>query len=203
MLDHTGEVAKESIRTKIESFPVTRQDFANSPEIRLGVDNATGSAQINASLEDSTLKISIGSKFDKPRFDFDAKSPVVKELLGNVLKGLPSITMNADVQGSWSNFAIHVNSNLGSELSAGFQKQVQAKIGLAKAQLDQLVSTKIGPAKKKVQDLLGSLSGGPGKTLAGQKEDMKKSLQKAQASATPSAGSPSETGKNLLKGFGF
>ena len=127
----------------------------------------------------------------------------MKEILGAVLKGMPAITMNATITGSWDHFGININSNLGSELSGGFQRRLQAKLGEAKAQLDALVANKIGPAKKKVQELLGGLTGGPGKALAGQKDEMSKSLTKAQASATGGGGTPAEKGKGLLKGFGF
>lgn len=199
-LDHTGDTAKESIQARVASFPVANQMFADSPGVKLGLKEAVASASMNAALQDMALKINIGSKFDKPVFDFDAQNGSVKEILGAVLKGIPAITMNADVTGSWDHFGINVNSNLGSELSNGFQKQLQAKLGSAKAQLDKVVNEKIGPARKKVQELLGGLSGGPGKALAGQKDAMSKELAKAQGAATGGGGSPA---KGLLKGFGL
>lgn len=202
-LDHTGERAKETIAAKVGSFLVVNQMFADTPSVRLGLKEAVGSGSLNATLVDMSLDVGIASQFAKPVFDFDAQSAPVKEIFGAVLRGIPQITMNAEVKGSWDRFGIQVNSNLGSELSGGFQKQLQAKLGAAKAQLDSMVNEKVGPAKKKVQDLLAGLSGGPGKALSGQKDEMSKSLAKAQASATGSGGSPAEKGKGLFKGLGL
>lgn len=203
VIDHTGENAKESVKASVAAFPVANQMFSDTPSVRLGLKSAVAAAQMGATLADETLSINLGSRFEKAEFDFDAKSPQVKEILGAVLKGIPVVTMDAAVTGSWDRFTIGINSNLGSELSGGFQKQLQAKLGEAKAKLNGMVNDKIGPAKKKVQDLLGSLSSGPGKALAENKGSMDKSLKGAEASASGGGSSPADKGKNLLKGFGF
>lgn len=200
IVDHTTERAKESIVAKIGSFPVIDQVFSDSPSVKLRLKNATGSGSLSATLADQALNIKIGSRFEKPEFDFEAKSAPVKEILGAVLRGIPAVTMNADVTGSWDKFNISLDSNLGRELSGGFQKQLQAKLGEAKAKLDSFVNEKIGGNKKKVQELLGGLTSGPGKSLGQSKEALGKAMSSAEKSAQPgSAGA----GKNLLKGFGF
>jgi len=202
-LDHTGEEAHETIEGRVAAFPVENQMFADSGGVKLGLKQAVGTAALTANLVDMSLDVGLQSKFDHPDFTFEAQNAMVKDILGSVLKGMPAVTMNAHVAGSWEHFNMNIDSNLGSELSNGFQKQLQAKLGAAKAQLDSLVNDKIGPAKKKVQELLGGLTGGPAKALGGQKDEMNKALQKAQASATGGGGSPADKGKGLLKGFGF
>jgi len=202
-LDHTKESAKESIKASIGAFPVMNQLFTpETSSVKLGLKEAVGSGSLTATLADQTVSMNIDSKFDKAKFDFDAKSGPVKEVLGAVLGSIPTVTMNAGVTGSWDKFNININSNLGQELSNGFQKQLQAKLGEAKAKLDTFVNEKIGPNKKKVQDALAGLSSGPGKALSGAKERLSKAMNNAKGAATPKGGGGSPAG-GLLKGFGL
>lgn len=203
VMDHTTEKAKESIKASVGSFPVANQMFSDSPSARLGLKSAIAAAEMSATLADQSLDIAMGSRFDKPDFEFEAQSAPVKEIIGAVLKGIPTITMNAKVSGSWDHFSIGIDSNLGSELSKGFQKQLSAKLADSQAKLKAMVNDKIGPAKKKVQDALGSLTGGPGKALTQRKDEMDKALKSTQASATGGVGKSGSPAGGLLKGLGF
>lgn len=202
-LDHTKEAARETFKASIASFPVMDQMFADTPSVKLGLKEAAGSGTVTGTLADQTVTMNIGSKFDQAKFSFDAKSPVVKEILGAVLAGIPTVTMNAGVSGSWDKFSININSNLGQELSSGFQKQLQAKLGEAKEKLNKFVDEKVGPNKKKVQDALAGLTNGPGKMLGNAKEELNKALNNAKGAATPKAGGGGASPGNLLKGFGL
>jgi uncharacterized protein (TIGR03545 family) len=201
VLDHTGEVAREMVESKVGSFPVLEQSLADSGGTKLAIKSATGSAVLTATMEGDGVNMRIGSKFDRPDFQFDSDNAMVKEIVGGVLKGIPVVTMYANVGGSWDHFNLDVSSNLGTELSGGFQKALQAKLGAATAQLHAMVDEKIGPAKKKAQELLGSLSGGPGKALASQRDGMSKELAKLSSSAT--GGGKASPAGGLLKGFGL
>ncbi len=172
--------------------------------MKFGIKSAVASGIMTAALADQALTVKIGSRFDKPDFEFAAKSAPVQEILGAILKGIPSVTMAADVTGSWDKFSVNIDSNLGRELSSGFQKQLQAKLGEAKAKLDAFVNEKIGPQKKKVQELLGGLTSGPGSAIGKQKEDLNKAMSSAEKSAQGgNAATPAGGAKKLLKGFGF
>ena len=80
--------------------------------------------------------------------------------------------------------------------------KLQAKLADAKAKLNKFVDEKIGPNKKKVQDALAGLTGGPGKALGGAKEELNKALNNAKGAATPKGGGGANPA-NLLKGFGL
>lgn len=201
-LDHTKESPRESVTASIASFPVLNQMFSDSASVKLGVKEAKGSGSLNATLADQAVTMMINTKFEHPKFEFDAQSGPVKEILGAVLAGIPFITMKAGISGSWDRFNINIDSNLGQELSNGFQKQLQSKLGEAKARLNRLVEEKVGPNKKKVQDALTSLNSGPGKMLANAKEELNKALNSAKGAAAPKSGGGLNPG-NLLKGFGL
>ncbi len=201
IVDHTTEKARETVKMTVAAFPVTEQLFSDSETVRFGVKEAQGAGLLQATLVDETLAVALNSRFEKTNFLLEAKNKQLKEILTSVLNGIPALTMDAKVTGSWDQFQIDVDSNLGRELSAGFQKQMQAKLGEAKAKLDSFVQDKLLPAKKKVQDQLAGLTGGAGKALDQQKSEMDGALKNAEGSAK--GGSPMDQGKGLLKGFGF
>jgi uncharacterized protein (TIGR03545 family) len=204
-IDHTTEVAKESIKIQLASAPVMNQMFSETPKIRFGLKEASASGSLFAKLEGEKLDIELNSKFNRAQYILESQNSKIKEILDSILAGIPMITMNAKIQGSWNSFRFDIDSNLGRELSSGFQKQMQAKIGDAKAKLDSFVNDKLMPAKKRAQDQLGALSGGLGNSLSKNKSDLDSAFKGAQNSTqgSGSGGALEEKGKNLLKGFGF
>lgn len=200
-VDHTTEKAKESLRVAVAAFPVGEQKFSDTDKVKFGITSAVGGGLLTAVLADEALNVGIKSEFRKPAFQLEAKQKQLQEILGAVLAGIQLVSMEANVTGSWDKFSVDVDSNLGRELSAGFQKQMQAKIAVAKAKLDAFVAEKVNPAKKKVEEQLAALTGGPGKLLGQQKSEMDGAIKGAEGSAQ---GSGSGGGaKGLLKGFGF
>ena len=124
--------------------------------------------------------------------------------LSAVLAGIKTVTMNAGISGTWDNFDININSNLGSELSQGFQKELMGKVGDAQAKLRSFVDEKIGGDKKAMGENLSALSSGPGKSMGEKKEALEKLVKNLQEKLKGAqAGGLQEKGKNILKGFGF
>lgn len=198
-VDHTTENPKESIKLAVAAFPIGDMLFADSPKARFGIKQATGATELEASLAGDGLKVRLDGKFSKPEFTFEAKNPVVTDVLKSVLNGIPAVTLGANVGGTWSNFQFDISSNLGQELSAGFQKQLAAKLGDVKAKLRAAVDEKMGGAKQRAQAALQDLVKGPGNVLSESKNAMEKSVTDAESSAKPAGGK----GGGLLKGFGF
>jgi uncharacterized protein (TIGR03545 family) len=200
-LDHTGEVARASVVASVKSFPVAELLFSDSPSVRFGLEKATAASRLEAKLADQELDIRIGGEFREPKFLLEAKSKPVQEILESVLRGIPRVTMQAGVRGSWDSFGVNIDSNLGRELSAGFQKQLQSKLAEGKARIQAFVDEKITPQRKKVEEKLAGLRTGPGEALGSRKTEMETALKGARSSA--SGGGVKEQGKKLFKGLGF
>lgn len=196
-MDHTTERAKEMLKLKVASFPVPPLPFSESNDVKFGLKEATGATAFQAQLADEALTVGIQSSFAKPKFDLEAKSKPMQEVLSSVLAGISLLTMNAEVTGSWDKFAVDIDSNIGKELSAGFQKQLEAKVAEAKGKLDAFVKDKIEPQRAKVKKVLEGLTGGPGKAIADRKNEMEGAMKSAQSSGATGGG-----GKGgFLKGF--
>ena len=200
-LDHTTDQAKESMIAKVAAFPTGAQSFSNSPDLKFGIDEAHGSSQMEATLVGDNITMSMHNQFNDVKYAIDSKTPLVKQLVESIMKGIPNVTMNANVSGSWSHLDIGINSNLGDELSKGLQRQVQARIDEAKGKLQGLIDGQIGGSKKDLQSQLASF-GGEGKGMADSKAQLDKAIQSAQGGSNPNK-NLGEQGKKLLKGLGF
>lgn len=206
-LDHRGEVAKESLQMKVAQFPVPENVLSNSDDVKLAFSSPAGSSEVQAVFEDAQLTMTMHNTFDKLDFQVQAKNGTVKEILDSVLKGIPKVDVNADIKGSLNNLDIHINSNLGDDLSRGFQKQLQAKIDDAKGQLQKLVNAKIGGDRDKLKGELDQTTGDLTKNVDGKKAEADKVVKEAQNQLNSQKGGGQkkleEEGKKLLKGFGI
>jgi uncharacterized protein (TIGR03545 family) len=198
VIDHTTENPRENVLVKVGSFPLVEQLFSNSESVKFGLKNAVAAGSLEGALAGEALTVGVRSRFEKMNFLVEAKNSQVQQILGSVVQGIPVATMDAKVTGSWDNFAIDIDSNLGQAISAGFQKEMQAKLGEAQAKLDSFVQEKLLPAKKKAQSQLEALTGGPGKLLGQNKSEMEGALKGAEGSTKTES-----PGRSLLKGFGF
>jgi uncharacterized protein (TIGR03545 family) len=202
-LDHRTDEPKESLEAKVARFPTGPQMFSDTSDVKFGLTDAKGSSQIEATMVGNNITMAMHNQFSDVKYVIDSKTAMVKDILESVMKGIPSITMNANVSGSWDHLNIGINSNLGDELSKGFQKQIQARIDEAKGKLQKLIDEQIGGNKKNLQAQLSSF-GGEGKDLNKSKDQIDKAVKSAQggSNAAPTK-NLEEQGKKLLKGLGF
>ena len=205
-LDHTTEVAKESLVMKVAHFPIAETKLSDSPDVRLALSKANGSSEVNGTFVNEEMTVSMHNTFNEIKYDLKAKNEIVQEIIDNVLKGIPVVNVNADIKGSLHNLDIHINSNLGDELSKGFQKQLQAKIEQAKGQLKKLIDEKIGANRDKLKGDMDKLTGDLTKGLGDKKAEADKAIKDAQNQASSQKGGGQqkqleEEGKKLLKKF--
>lgn len=205
-LDHTGDVAKQTMLVSVSSFPVGEQKLSDSPEVRLGLAQARGSSIMSASLIDGQIKMDIKNTFNELKYDLEAKNKHVKDIIDKILSGIPMITLNANVAGSFEDFSLHINSNLGEELANGFKAQLQAKIAEAQAQLRKMIDARIGTERDKLKADMDKTVGGLTKDLDGKKEEIDKVVKEAKNSLESEKNKGGtkkleEEGKKLLKKF--
>ncbi len=205
-MNHTTERAIERANISIGAFPLGEQKLSDSPEASLKISEAKGSTQLSAVLVDQQLKMEVQNRFESVKYDWEAKNKIVKEIVGNVLAGIPVITLNAGITGSFSDLDIHINSNLGEELANGFKAQIQAKINEAKAQLKSMIDEKIGGEKAKLKAEIDKATAGLKSTLDSKKQEVDKVVNDAKSQAKSEQGDSQKKkleneGKKLLKGL--
>ena len=79
--------------------------------------------------------------------------PILKEIFA----GLPDVSINANGEGVLPRIDFDLQSNIGSELQKGFEKQLAKKIEEAKAKLQAYIDEQVGKEKAKVEAELNKL----------------------------------------------
>jgi uncharacterized protein (TIGR03545 family) len=207
-LDHRTDKPQEGMRLKVAKFPTGAYKLSDSPDVKLAIAESAGSSQLVAAYVDQQITIDIQNKFNDIKYDLDAKNKVVKETIDAILKGIPMIDLNAKVEGSFSNFDVHINSNLGEELAKGFQKQLQAKLGEAQAQLKAMIDQRIGKERDKLKADMDQTVGKLTKDLGLKQDEVNKVIADAKAQVEGGKGQGQnkkleQEGKKLLKKLKF
>lgn len=207
-LDHITEQSKDGMVLTVARFPTGEYKLANSDDVKLGIGQSFGSTNMVAALVNDEMTIDIRNQFKEVKYEVDAKNKMVKEVITAILADIPTIDLNAGIRGSFSNFSVNINSNLGEGLAKGFQKQLQAKIAEAQAQLKKLVDQRIGVERDKLKGDMDKQIAAVTKDLGVSKEQADKAIKDAQAAAQGGKNPVpqkklEEEGKKLLKKFKF
>lgn len=185
-IDHRTEAPVQSLDLSVGSFPLTEQKLLQGDDVQLGFKQAVGSTKLTATLRNQELVMKMQSTFSQISHETSAKNAVVDEILKKVMNDLKQVTLNAEIKGSWSNLSFGFDSNLGSELQKGFEKQLQAKINEAKGKLQKMVDDAIGAEKSKLLGEFSSSQGDITKLLKGKEaaiSELKDELEKQKNKA--------------------
>lgn len=203
--DFTKAVGKQSALIQVNSFTVPERLFVDDKKIRFGFKNAVGSSTINATLVEKQITMNWNSALTKPQFLVETENKIAREMLSNIVNNIPVININGNATGSFSNLDMNISSNLGTELSQGFSREIGAKLAEAQNKLNALVDEKINQPKA---ELMAALNGNSSnlKDLGNLQELYKKNEDKikAEIEKLKSGGGVDalkEKGKKLLKGF--
>lgn len=203
-LDHTTDIAKADIVTKIASYPVDQQKLSDSSDVRFQIEEATGGLDLTANLTGEALDVKMTTAFTQLKYGIEAKSNLLQDMLTKVMAGIPMIDLRARAHGTWSDIDFDLSSNLGDELARGIKAQVQAKIDEARAKLKAMINDKIGVEKQRLtaefEKLKGEVTGEVSK-VQNEIEKAKKTAQADIDAQKKKGGSKKleDEGKKLLK----
>lgn len=211
VIDHTTETPKQSLDLKIASYPVGSQRISDSEDVRFIINQSTGELNLSSILENQELQLNLNNNFKDLQYNLEAKNKIVNEILNNVVAGIPIITVNARVTGSWQKLNMHLNSNLGDELSKGIRRELEAKIRQAQAQVRQAIEEKVGGEKAKLTQEFNKIKSQIDNALGRKKSEVESAQQSAknqlEAEKQKAGGGQlkelEEQGKELLKNIRF
>lgn len=159
-LDNTKELSLIVFDLAIGSYPVKGREVVNSPEVKLNFQDATGILQSKGTLTGlRDLKFNLSNQLQKVTYDIQAQNPTVQEILKGVFAGIPTVTIDADIEGRLPEVKIDVASNLGPEIKKGFEAQIQKKIEEARAKIQAYVNDMVGKEKAKLETEVNKLKG--------------------------------------------
>jgi uncharacterized protein (TIGR03545 family) len=151
IVDHTTDAPFESLSARVASFAIDGRTLTESDQIKLGFASALGESKMEALLRNQELNMKIDNNFSQVVYDIHSPSEVAEATLKTILKDIPRVTLNASIQGPISDMRIDINSNLGDELRKGLDRQLQAKINEARAQIQAVIDKNLKGKKDEVQ----------------------------------------------------
>jgi uncharacterized protein (TIGR03545 family) len=209
-VDHI-DIPKNVLSLKVGSFPVNDMVLSDSSDVGLAIKRANGSSNLKASIIDGQFQVLMNNEFTKLNYDINAKAKKVTEILNTILNGIPVVTVNASVGGTLTSPDIHINSNLGDELSKGVKAYVSNIVNEKKKEIQNFIDTKIKGERQKLNDQFKVAKGGVDKSI----DEKTSELEKAKGDVTKSSSQTGasnkdkmkdelkEKGKKLLKGLKF
>lgn len=204
--DFTKTISEQTAKIKVGSFIVPEKMFVNDEKLKFGFKNAVGSSTIEATLKQEQVSMSWNSSLNKPLFIIESKTKLAQEILTNIMNGIPVITINGSVAGTFKNFDMNISSNLGDELGNGFKREIGNKVAEAQNKIQSLVDDKIMKPKN---DLMAAIGGNKanlsslsnvGELYKKNEDRIKIEIEKLKKGGTKGL---QEQGKKLLKGFKF
>lgn len=179
VMDHRGETASDSLDLAVASFPVVDRVISGSDQLKLSFASAIGSMRVGARLQGDALRIQAGSEFRQVDYRVASSNQMLESVVSGVVKGVPTVTVDAEVTGSLSKPSVSISSNLGAALARGFGTMLQAKVGEARQKVDRLIDEKIGKQKAMLTERYAALS----KKFGSQAEEKKKAAEGLQSQA--------------------
>ena len=157
VVDHTGDIAKESAVITVDKFPVSRNTLTSSEDVSFGYNKALGKSKMNVNIQEGILDINTKTLFSEVDYFVDSKSASMKKILQNVTKQLNNIDLNVRAKGSWEDLKLNINSNLGKKLADAIKGQIQARIKQARADVEKHVRGLIDKEKGKLDGELAKI----------------------------------------------
>ncbi len=152
--DFTRDIGRQSALIQVNSFGVPEKMFVNDEKLKFGFLNAVGSSTINATLEGEKVNMSWVSALTQPKFLIETKNKLAHEILTNVVNNIPVINLDGRATGTFANLNMDIKSNLGTELSQGFTREIGAKLTEAQAKLTAMVDEKINQPKAELMNAI-------------------------------------------------
>jgi uncharacterized protein (TIGR03545 family) len=155
--DFTKDVSEQMLNLTVNSFLIPEKLFSTSESLVFGLKNAKGSSNVVAKMREGFVNLNWNGTISRPEWIVDTKSKAAKELLTGIVDGIPVVYINGKAQGAWKQLKISMESNLGTEISNGLQKQIGVKIKEAESKIQGIVDSKIkGPQSQLMAQISGS-----------------------------------------------
>lgn len=204
-IDHVTEIPREALKMTVASYGLTAAKLLDSRDAGVMLAKASVGSGFEAELKGDAIKLALNSTFNKTEYDIHAKQKQLEDLLKKVFAGLPQITLQGGVTGTWADPHIDLDTNAGRELQAGFERELNAKIAEARAQLKAMIDQRIGGEKAKLTEqfnkIQAQIKGALGQKQA-EAEKAKGGIEQAKKDASKQQGKKLEDeGKKLFEGF--
>lgn len=177
--DHRTENPVEKLDLAIGAFPMADRALVDSADVKIGINGAAGSTTLNAEVSGDAIRIASVTNIEKSKnsaasattstssdkvapgaptgatgvgsfLTSSSTQPIVADILKGALADILKVNLKAGIGGKWTDPKFDIESSLGRDLSAAFEKQFQAKLNEAKAKLQSFINDNIGKQREQL-----------------------------------------------------
>jgi uncharacterized protein (TIGR03545 family) len=157
VVDHTKAEPVERMELSVAHYGVAGRSLVNSTNVTLGFAQASAAAGFTAELRGEQVAIQARNRFRDVAFETTAQSPVVREMMNASLAGLKTVSMDAQVRGTWGDLDWNLSTNLGDALAQGMKRYLQEKMDAARKRIQAQVDQRIAAQRQKLTARRGEL----------------------------------------------
>lgn len=152
VLDNTKPTSRIGYEFRVGSYPLDGKELVQSPDVQVSFKKANGGVSSKGELVGlRDFSFTMDNRFKNVDYVITAKEPIAQEVLTAIFAGLPAVSLEVSGGGVLPGISLNINSNLGPELSKGFEKQLQKKLAEARAQLQAYINEQVGSQKAKLE----------------------------------------------------
>jgi len=152
VLDNTKPVSRIGYEFSVGSYPLDGKELVQSPDVQVSFKKANGGVSSKGELLGlRDFSFTMDNRFKNVDYVIGAKEPVAQEILKDIFAGLPPLSLEVSGSGVLPGISLNINSNLGPELSKGFEKQLQKKLAEARVKLQAYIDEQVGSQKAKLE----------------------------------------------------
>lgn len=177
--DNRQKISVIDFKFDLDSYPVqTPKELIKSPDVSLDLTQSNGRLNVIAHVEAlKNYSFALKSTLSQFNFAVQSKQKIVQEILENAFKTIPEIFITANARGTFPNFPLNIDSNLGREIGKAFETELKAQVEKVRKDLQAKVDAEISKNKdaldKQIADLKNRVQGEINK-LQKQADDQKK-----------------------------
>jgi uncharacterized protein (TIGR03545 family) len=150
VIDHTTAVATERMVMEVGRYAVSGRSLVSTPTVGLGFSKAAGSVRFAAELRENNVDVRMANRFTEVAIETRAQSDVVREMISASVAGLDTVTLDANVTGTWDKLDWRLTTNLAKALEQGMSRYLKEKLDAARARVEKMVNGKIDEQRKRL-----------------------------------------------------
>ncbi len=172
-IDHRNDRIDDRLQLNISSYPVRDLDIVKTPSLRMGIEQALSSLNLEYLAQKDGVSVSLNSVLDKVIYRVETASEPLKKIYDDALAPLTSIQMDATAQGKLPHIHWTYSSTLSERLLSVLQQLLNQEYAEFAARIKDKAYQRIVESKQALETALVSESDAVQQKITGEKANLK------------------------------
>ncbi|MBC7659332.1 MAG: hypothetical protein H7249_06450 [Chitinophagaceae bacterium] len=176
-IDHRGGLVDDRLALNVASFPVRDLDFVNTPALRMGIEQATATLNLEYLAQKDSTVVNAHNKLDKVSYRIESTGEPIKKVFDDALSPLTSLELDANGQGKTDNLQWTYTSNLSDRLRSALQQVLSQEYAEFNARIRERADQKVRDAKKAMETRLVTESDAVQQKIAVERDEIQTMIE--------------------------